>query len=170
MTTAARNLFTLAALALLAAGAAIAQPPASPCDPEKSRQFDFWIGDWEVYAGETLAGSNTIEPILDGCVLQEHWVGTQGSAGSSLNFYDPRADRWRQYWVFRSGVPLVLEGGLVEGEMVLSGESTDQAGATVLNRVTWTPNPDGTVRQHWQQSRDGGKSWTDAFDGLYRRK
>ena len=35
--------------------------------------------------------------------------------------------------------------------------------------ATWTPNPDGTVRQHWEISSDAGKSWTTAFDGLYRR-
>ena len=35
---------------------------------------------------------------------------------------------------------------------------------------TWYDNADGTVRQHWEQSKDGGKSWTTAFDGLYKKK
>ena len=43
-------------------------------------------------------------------------------------------------------------------------------GAPVVQRISWTPEPDGRVRQMWQQSRDGGKTWTVAFDGWYRRK
>ena len=41
---------------------------------------------------------------------------------------------------------------------------------TTLNRITWTPNKDGTVRQLWEASTDQGKTWQVAFDGLYRRK
>jgi hypothetical protein len=41
--------------------------------------------------------------------------------------------------------------------------------ATPLNRITWTPNPDGTVRQRWDQSTDSGATWTTVFDGLYAR-
>ena len=53
--------------------------------------------------------------------------------------------------------------------MVLSaGHEGD--GQRRIERITWTPNADGTVRQHWEQSTDGGKTWTTAFDGLYRRK
>jgi hypothetical protein len=36
------------------------------------------------------------------------------------------------------------------------------------NRITWTPHPDGSVRQLWEQSTDEGKTWQVAFDGLYR--
>jgi hypothetical protein len=30
--------------------------------------------------------------------------------------------------------------------------------------------PDGRVRQHWETSKDGGATWTTAFDGYYRRR
>ena len=52
----------------------------------------------------------------------------------------------------------------------LSGEEIAPDGKKKLNRVTWYDNEDGTVRQHWEQSEDGGKTWKNAFDGLYRRK
>jgi hypothetical protein len=26
------------------------------------------------------------------------------------------------------------------------------------------------VRQHWQQSRDDGQTWSDSFVGIYRRR
>ena len=35
-------------------------------------------------------------------------------------------------------------------------------------RITWTPNADGSVRQHWETSTDDGKTWKTSFDGLYR--
>ncbi|MCZ6779898.1 MAG: hypothetical protein O7F16_13170 [Acidobacteria bacterium] len=34
-------------------------------------------------------------------------------------------------------------------------------------RITWADNSDGSVRQHWEISKDGGKSWETAFDGRY---
>ena len=65
---------------------------------------------------------------------------------------------------------LELAGGLVDGKMVLSGERKLRDGRTLTNRITWTPNADGSVRQHWEQSFDGGKVWTTVFDGTYRRR
>ncbi len=50
--------------------------------------------------------------------------------------------------------------------MVLSGE-TRSAQATVTTRITWTPSPDGKVKQEWTTSRDAGKAWQIAFVGIY---
>lgn len=140
------------------------------CSDEKSHQFDFWIGEWEVYAGEDLAGHNSIRPILDGCVLQESWRGSRGSAGSSFNFYNPQKDRWQQFWVWRNGTTLELEGELENGNMILTGTTVDREGKTLHHRVAWYDNPEGTVRQWWETSADGGETWETAFDGLYRKK
>jgi len=158
-------LLTLA-LALGGAARGLAQ---RPCSDPKAHEFDFWIGEWEVYADGELAGTNSVQPILDGCVLQESWQGAGGSAGTSLNFYNPRAGHWQQFWVWRNGTTLELAGVYADGKMVLSGESKDREGATLRNRITWHHNPDDTVRQHWEVSKDGGKTWETRFDGLYRR-
>ena len=37
----------------------------------------------------------------------------------------------------------------------------------VINEIIWTPNADGSVRQRWRTSADGGKTWQTAFDGHY---
>jgi hypothetical protein len=140
------------------------------CSGPKEREFDFWIGEWEVYEGENLAGRNTIEPILGGCVLQENWRGESGSAGSSFNFYNSQTKKWQQFWVWRNGTTLELEGKFHDGKMILEGESTNREGKAILNRITWYDNPDGTVRQHWEVSKDQGKSWETAFDGLYKKQ
>jgi hypothetical protein len=143
---------------------------ADPCPDERSHQFDFWLGEWEVYAQDNLAGTNSIQPILDGCVLQESWRAVRGSAGSSFNFFNPQLEKWQQFWVWRNGTTLELQGAYSEGKMILAGESLDREGKRVHHRITWYDNPGNTVRQHWETSEDGGATWQSTFDGLYRRK
>ena len=147
-------------------------PRVAHCAESGYRQFDFWIGEWQVTSGEEVAGTNAIRLVHGGCALMENWAGSgkDGITGSSLNIYDNARDRWHQTWVDARGTLLNLEGGLVDGSMVLSGERPAADGSgKVLHRITWIPGPDGSVRQLWEASRDGGDSWQVAFDGLYRR-
>ena len=151
--------------------AAAATPAPKPCASPEHRQFDFWIGDWDVTApGGKLAGHNRIGAILGGCALREEWSGAGGTNGTSLNVYDAGARRWRQTWVDDGGTVLLLTGGLKGGRMVLEGESPAGAGKTSRQRITWTPLPDGRVRQLWDSSVDGGKSWKVEFDGTYVKR
>lgn len=140
------------------------------CDTAEHRQFDFWIGTWNVTStrGEQL-GTNRIERILGGCVLYESWTGATGSRGHSFSTFDPGDNRWHQTWVDNGGTMLMLAGGLINGEMVFEGERRLRDGTRQLERITWTPNADGTIRQHWQASPNAGMRWTTVFDGLYRR-
>ena len=143
-------------------------PPKPPALPPESHQFDFWLGAWDVTTpGGRAAGTSLVQSIANGGGLLENWEGAGGSSGKSLNVYNPARKQWQQFWV--GGGVLELVGGVVDGSMVLSGEH-DAGGKHLLEKITWTPNPDGSVRQHWEQSADGGKTWADAFDGLYRRK
>ena len=146
--------------------------PASPCSSGKYRQFDFWIGDWDVSSNGTPAGTNSIHPIHNGCALQENWQGSGegGISGSSFNIYDKANDRWHQTWVDASGTLLELDGAFTEGQMVLSGQRLSRDGSEmVTHRISWTPNEDGTVRQLWEVSKDSGDSWSILFDGLYEK-
>lgn len=154
---------------LLVAGQLAAQDAATPCGADEHRQFDFWLGEWEVRnpAGN-LVGRNTITSRLDGCALHEHWRGASGSVGESVNAYDRRTGTWHQTWVSAAGMVLRLEGTWRDGSMILEGQLIED-GAYQLQRVTWTPASDGSVRQVWEQSEDGGASWTTAFDGIYRK-
>jgi hypothetical protein len=54
--------------------------------------------------------------------------------------------------------------------MRLSGEHLYRNGKRELIRGTWTPMPDGRVRQLLEQSRDEGESWYVWFDGVYVRR
>lgn len=157
------------ALSPLLASAQEAGDAPAPCATEEYRQFDFWAGSWEVTTPDgNVAGTNTIEPILGGCVLRENWRGTRGMTGTSYNTYDPHAGTWHQTWVDDRGGFLLLTGGLEAGSMILQGEMVDDEGP-IRNRITWTPESGGEVRQLWEASRDGGGTWTVVFDGRYRR-
>ena len=161
----------LAALAaVLAASVAGATPP--PCSGAEHHQFDFWVGDWTVVRADNgkYAGQNRIESVLGGCALHENWVGAAGGKGNSYNAYDATRGVWHQTWVDSSGELLVLEGKLTDGKMVLAGEQKGADGKPLINRITWSPLPDGTVRQRWDVSTDGGKSWSASFDGIYSRR
>jgi len=153
-------------LGLLVGARAPAAPPAPACTDKPHHQFDFWIGDWQVTAAGKPVGTNRIDALLDGCALLENWVGAGGVRGHSLNFYDPARGRWHQTWIDSTGSSLLLDGQFKDGKMVLSSA---QPGQRAADRITWTPNADGSVRQLWEHTDDGGKSWSVAFDGLYRR-
>jgi len=143
---------------------------AGPCDTAAHRGFDFWIGEWNVHTPDgKLAGANRIERGYNGCVLHERYKSTRDYSGESLNTYDASRKVWHQTWVDTSGLLLLLEGGLRDGRMVLEGQTTDAEGRSIRHRITWTPHPDGNVRQFWESTGKDGE-WKTTFDGRYTRK
>jgi hypothetical protein len=141
---------------------------SAPAGPE--HDFDFWVGEWDVVGplGRTL-GSSSIVALFGTGALAEHWRGVGGVEGRSLNSYDAERGVWHQTWVDSGGGVLMLDGGLVDGSMVLLGRARDEeTGAQLSQRITWAPEPDG-VRQHWETSADEGATWSTVFDGHYRR-
>lgn len=164
----------LALLFLAAQSAVPASPPPPPpaCTASEHRQFDFWVGEWTVTpTGKTnVVASSLIEKLYGGCAIRENWMPLKGSAGGSLNnYYD---GRWRQTWVDASNSRVDFTGGLVDGKMVLTGDwkGVLGPGKDALIRMTYSKNADGTVRQHGEQSTDGGKSWSTNFDFTYHPK
>lgn len=182
-----RRLLPLLALATLPAAAAplgaqqdgqaaagAGEITAERCRAPEFREFDFWLGRWEVRNpdGEVI-GHNRIRRIGGGCGLLEDWTGSGGGAGMSINTWDPELGRWTQRWVGQ-GATLWLQGSLEEGpdgpRMVLTGTHirTTPRGP-VLDRISWTVLPSGNVLQVWEMSTDDGASWGEAFRGLYVR-
>lgn len=167
-----RCLIGLALAAGLPTMAQTSATAAAPCQSAEYRQFDFWIGRWEVFGPDgKKAGDNRIEAIDGGCALLERWSGRGGFSGTSLNSWDAATKQWRQHWVDNQGGLLRLAGGLQGRRMVLSGSAPHDGkpGVTLRERIGWTPQPDGSVRQHWERSADDGRSWRTVFDGRYVR-
>jgi hypothetical protein len=76
---------------------------------------------------------------------------------------------WHQTWVDSGGLLLTLEGRWDGKNMVLEGISPRPDGTLAKQRITWTPNPDGSVRQLWETA-DAQGAWTVAFDGKYTKR
>jgi len=165
----------LTAGAVLAAGAPgrceEPKPAQLPCAASEHRQFDYWIGEWNVTTPDgRLAGTNHIESILGGCALYESWKSANGkSEGHSFSIY-ARDGRWHQTWVDNGGRLLELVGGLEGETMVMSQERTGPDGNRALHEISWTKLNTGQVKQHWRVTTDGGQTWKDIFVGIYTRR
>lgn len=140
------------------------------CEDESYRQFDFWLGHWQVFQADgSLAGNNHIARVFSNCVIHEQYTGSNGYRGASYNIFDQSTEQWHQTWVDNTGLLLQLKGGLSGNTMVMWGEAIDQTGRPVQHRIRWTPQQDGRVTQLWQVSRDQGLSWQVLFQGFYRK-
>src|SRR5215510_325419 len=147
------------------------QPQINLCRAKPEyRQFDFWIGEWDVQAGGKPAGTNSVRLILDDCVIFENWKGAGGMTGKSFNIYNASIGKWQQTWVDSAGNALEFYGEFKDGAMRLVGEKPGPNGAKIINKLTFFPLEGGRVRQLWESSQDDGKTWNTAFDGLYIRK
>jgi hypothetical protein len=169
--------FRALASALAVAAAAVAPPAwaqaaaaAPACGSAEHKGFDFWLGEWNVHGPQgRLAGTNSIRREIGGCVLHERYDTGRGYSGESFKLYDAARGVWHQTWVDSSGLLLALEGGLREGRMVLQGQTLAADGKATRHRITWTPQPDGSVRQLWESTNASG-DWAVAFDGRYTRR
>jgi tetratricopeptide (TPR) repeat protein len=140
---------------------------AAPCEEtELNRQFDFWVGEWDVQTVRGQhAGSSSVQKILGGCVILENWTGL-GSQGKSFNAYNQGLKKWQQYWVDDSGTTTLYTGEIVGNQMSYIADAGSQNGQQA-RKMTFTRLPDGKVRQLGETSTDGGKTWTVAYDLIY---
>ena len=169
-------------------------PPAAPapapkpfdCTAPEYRQFDFWVGEWDVVPnpetrpanapppqpGRKPAG-NVIHKAHNGCVIVENWDPGQGGTGQSFNIYDRVSKRWHQTWVDSGGGLHQYWGELKDGSMVLVGEvplppaSKFQGRRTI--RVTFTPLGADKIRQ-FSESLNIDGTWSQNYDLIYTRR
>ena len=178
MTTTYRSLILILLIFLAFNEQTIAQQNQSAlksCDEkEEFHMLDFWIGEWNVYEGNNLAGTNTIEKIVKGCAIIENWTSKGGSEGKSFFYYYPQEKRWKQVWVTQNPFSW---GGVKEkehietldnGAMRFQGKIISRNGKEIYDRTTLTPMENGQVRQVIESSIDGGESWKINFDAIYK--
>ena len=147
--------------------AAAAAPPsaAAACAAPEHRQFDFWVGRWDVYptGKNQLVAHSLIESLYGGCGIRENWMPLGKPGGGSLNIYLPQEKHWEQFWIDSGGSRAVFVGGWDGKAMVIQGKW-----AGPLVKISYSKNADGSVRQFGEQSTDDGKTWASSFDLTYR--
>lgn len=135
------------------------------------KQFDFWIGEWDVFTtSEQKAGENIVSSASDGCLIVENWTGSRGGTGKSINFYDPARKQWRQIWVGSGGAISEFAGEFKEGAMRFVSEPRRGTEAAPVRRLTFFHLGPNEVRQFAEQSTDGGKTFTTEYDFTYKRR
>ena len=162
------------AVAIVATVNAIAQAQRFGCDGAEARQFDFWVGEWDlayVQGGKEGRSTNRITKVLDGCAILEEFDGVPGTPlqGRSYSTYDRATKAWKQTWVDNTGSYLDFSGGLEDGRMVLNREFV-RNGKAVKQRMVWQDIEADRLKWLWQASQDGGSTWTTAWEIEYRRK
>ncbi len=149
-----------------------AQTDNCGCCSEDHKAFDFWIGEWEVFQSDgSQVGINVITKEQDSCILRENWTSSNGTfTGSSTNFYNKQANQWEQLWIDNTGSHLHLKGHRTGNQMILlSDQIAREDKPPYVNRITWTLNEDGTVRQLWDVLV-AQEVESVVFDGIYRKK
>lgn len=150
-----------------------ATPPPPPCRAPEHRQFDFWVGTWDLYrtGTDTLAGRNRIESIYNGCVIRETWTPARGAGGSSFNSWLPHESLWRQTWVDGSGSYAVFDGRYEGDQMVLTGvwRGASGPGSAPWVRTYFSRLEGDRLRQRAEASMDNGQTWAPLYDFTYRR-
>jgi hypothetical protein len=143
---------------------------ASHCGDTGYHQLDFWIGDWDTFDTDALAGPVQarahVDPIAQGCAIHELYEQADGLVGDSILSYDAVRKHWQQTWVTNRGSLMVITGNFKDGALVLEGEAHLNDGRSVMQRITWQAQ-DAGVRESAVLSRDLGKTWSPAFDVVF---
>lgn len=136
--------------------------PGSACASGRYRDFDFWLGEWDITVNGNAAGVSSIRQLVSGCAMLEFY---QGGAGQSLNVYDASTNQWLQTYVFSTPGALLMRGALIGGEMILE----DLLPNGTVSRWTWTQLNPTQVRQKAQATTTAGVTTTN-FDGVYTKR
>lgn len=152
--------------------------PQKPCSSPEFRQFDFWIGEWDVYGIKgNKTGDSKITLLLDSCVILEEWKSSgsqQGLtySGKSFNTYNSATKQWQQTWVDNTGnTTEYLRGVGSIGKIIFYADNvTDKTGKKFLRRLSFFKLSDDEVRQLGERSDDSGATWTTEYDLKYHRK
>ena len=154
------QLLTVIILAACLYQTAVAQENAPPAPPPPFCEnnpgfddFDFWVGEWNVYSNDEnriFAGTNSITKHYNNCLVKEQWESPNGG-GFSVNFYNPVRGQWRQVWV-SNGYSIDYAGGLDEdGAMVMKGEIDGyQSNSSTPFRGKWTVEENEDVIQRFE--------------------
>jgi tetratricopeptide (TPR) repeat protein len=147
-----------------------------PCSKEpRNHDFDFWIGDWNVYRTGTrfLSGYSHVESMAGGCAVLENYTSIQAYSGKSFNFYDTITKKWEQDWI-GSGGPVdrqrFYNGEFKNGAMRFTYTSTNAAGEKIKGNFIFYFISQDSVRQYQDVTDDSGKTISVTYDLTYLRK
>ena len=144
---------------------------AHVCTSPEYREFDYWLGEWEVESNGQKIARSSIQVILDDCVIFENYEALRGYSGKSFSIYDVNRKQWEQRYVDTTGaLHHWTEGHLdANGSMTFRWDYTLN-GQKSMNKMTYVKEGPDKVRQILEASTDEGKTWAQTYNGLYTRR
>lgn len=156
-----------------------------PCGPE-SRQFDFWIGEWDILNRnrpgdesrwyDTGMATDRVYPVAGGCGIVEHWRGDaygEFLVGFSLRSFNPDTRQWDLILLWPSnGQPRFgeLRGGFRHARGEFYSRGIGPQGDTTFTRFTFSDITPETVMWQDGASSDGGKTWSSTWIMEFTRR
>ena len=137
---------------------------------DKHRQFDFWIGEWDVNLRmlqddltfkDTIAAKASIYSILHGKAILELW-DSGPIKGYSLRYFDPQSDQWVLWlnWPGENRSRLSsLAGEFRHGRGDFRSEYVNAEGTTIMQRYSFNDITPFSLRWDDLASNDGGRTW-----------
>ncbi|MGD8496138.1 MAG: hypothetical protein PVF05_08075 [Gemmatimonadales bacterium] len=189
--TRSRQLFSCAAAAVLvlaASPAALAQHRDDWCPEPEARQFDFWLGEWDVQNHnrppngdrwfETGRATDRVYTVLGGCAVVEHWRGyafpqAGHIVGFSVRAWNPAAESWEAalLWPIGPNASFGTPSGGADGDdLVLRNQFEGSDGSTVLSRLLFTDIDDDAFTWMNGISHDGGDTWQASWRMDFTRR
>lgn len=162
------------------------QTPAS-CPAPEARQFDFWIGEWNVRNRQsppanpgrwydTGTATDRVYPVVDGCAIIEHWRGTvfQGFVtGFSVRAWNADSGVWDLVLLWPSpGQPRFgeLHGTFRHGRGEFLARRATPAGDTTVTRFSFADITPSSLRWQSETSNDAGASWSSTWIMEFSRR
>jgi hypothetical protein len=159
-----------------AAPATAEKPAAGPCDTPQHHQFDFWVGDWQVFEAKSnrLVGYDRVEKHSHGCIVQQNLtmitdlyrgagVGYRMS-GISVNRFDGAA--WLELWADDTWGAIALRGAPDAHAAMVLTTLTPSRNRDL--RLVWEQRPDGSVRTLQYVAPAGSGKWERFGELIYR--
>jgi len=115
-----------------------------------------------------VRGKAEVTSVLAGCSIRMHWTG-RTFEGTNNNTYDTSRSLWQKAWFDNTGGVELSEGHIINGTLVYLGNDYDNGRLIELHRESWIPLPDGRVQEHYEISKDHGRTWQKVFDTYYTR-
>lgn len=132
----------------------------------KYREFDFWLGEWNIKQKILKADGNWFESLaknrvflaLDSCAVIENWEGEvqffwdgmdtpENMEAISIRSYDPKSDMWQINWIdSRNTRFTIFEGKFENGKGEFFRIVNDKSGKTTMIRITFSEIYQDSVR------------------------
>jgi polyisoprenoid-binding protein YceI len=145
------------------------------CDAGRAREFDFWVGTWDISTPNfpDRRPVNTVTKV--GCEVHEHFVGPFGNRsdyeGRSTARYVPALGKWQQQYIDNNNAAISYYNGGFEGDRFVLYLGDASGRSYGRSRLVWEQITAHSLKWHVELSADAGKTWTPTPGSLlYTRR